>query len=76
MPIDLRLLAAALAIGLGALGPGVGIGIIGAAALLGISRNPETANTVQITMFASIAFAEALAIFALIVALLIGFKVF
>ena len=36
-------LAAALAIGLGALGPGLGIGILAAKAMEGIARNPEAA---------------------------------
>ena len=37
----MKLLAAAIAIGLGAIGPGVGIGVLGAAAMTAIGRNPE-----------------------------------
>ena len=70
---DTKSLAAAIAIGLGALGPGIGIGIIGGAALIAISRNPKIAGTAQITMLFAIAFAEAIAIYALVVALIIKF---
>ena len=66
-------LAAALAIGLGALGPGLGIGLLGMGAMQGISRNPEAAGAIQTNMILAIAFAEAIAIYALVVALLIKF---
>ncbi len=71
-----RLIAAALAIGLGTLGPGLGLGLLINSALNAIGRNPEAAGQVQINMFIGIAFTEALGIFALVVALLIGFKIF
>lgn len=66
-------LAAAIAIGLGALGPGLGIGILAAKAMEGIARNPEAAPKVQTAMILAIAFAEAIAIYALVVALMIKF---
>lgn len=66
-------LAAALAIGLGALGPGLGIGILAAKAMEGIARNPEAAPKIQTAMILAIAFAEAVAIYALVVALMIKF---
>lgn len=65
--------AAAVAIGLGALGPGIGIGLIGSKASEAIGRNPEAASKVQTGMILSIAFAEAVAIYALVVALIILF---
>lgn len=71
----LRLVAAGLSIGLGTIGPGIGIGLVVNAALQAIGRNPDAAGQVQINMFLGIAFTEALAIFALVVALLIGFKI-
>lgn len=71
-----RLIAAALAIGLGTLGPGLGLGLLINSALNAIGRNPEAAGQVQINMFIGIAFTEALGIFALVIALLIGFKIF
>jgi len=72
-PETLTNLAAALAIGLGALGPGLGIGILAAKAMEGIARNPEAAPKIQTSMILAIAFAEAIAIYALVVALMIKF---
>jgi F-type H+-transporting ATPase subunit c len=66
-------LAVALAIGLGAIGPGIGIGIIGAQAMNALGRNPEAAPIIQTNMILSIVFAEAIAIYALVIALLIKF---
>lgn len=72
----LRLIAAALAIGFGTIGPGIGLGLLVNAALGAMGRNPEAAGQVQINMFIGIAFTEALGIFALVISLLIGFKIF
>ena len=69
----MRLLATALAIGLGVTGPGIGIGILGAAAMGAIGRNPEATPQIQTNMILAIAFAEALGIYALVVAVIIGF---
>jgi F-type H+-transporting ATPase subunit c len=66
-------LGAALAMGLGAIGPGIGIGLIGSKAMEAMGRNPEAAGTVQTNMILSIAFAESIGIFALVVALLVKF---
>lgn len=66
-------LAAGLAIGLGTIGPGIGIGLIGAKALEAMGRNPEVTGTVQTNMFVAIAFAESMGIFALVIALLLLF---
>lgn len=68
----LRLLAAGLAM-VGTLGAGLGIGILGNGAVQGIARNPDAAGSIQINMILAIAFAEAVAIYALVVALLILF---
>ena len=72
-PETMKLLAAALAIGLGALGPAIGIGLIGAKGMEAIGRNPEAAPKVQSAMILSLAFAEAIAIYALVVALIVKF---
>ena len=69
----LKDLATALAIGLGAIGPGIGIGMIGKGALEAIGRNPEAANDVRTILILAVAFAEAVAIYALVVALIIKF---
>jgi F-type H+-transporting ATPase subunit c len=72
----LRLIAAAMAIGFGTIGPGIGLGLLVNSALGAMGRNPEAAGQVQINMFIGIAVTEALGIFALVVSLLIGFKIF
>ncbi len=69
----MKAVAMAIAAGIGVLGPGVGIGLLVARALEAIGRNPEAAPKVQATMFIGIAFVEALAIFALVVAFIIKF---
>ncbi|NJL03364.1 MAG: ATP synthase F0 subunit C [Chloroflexaceae bacterium] len=71
----LRLIATALAIGLAAIGPGIGVGIIVSGALQAIGRNPEAQGTIVTNMFIGIAFAEALAIFGLVISFLIGFGI-
>ena len=69
----LKLLAAGLAIGLGTIGPGIGIGLIGGRAMEAMGRNPEVTPTIQTNMILAIAFAESLGIFALVVSLLLLF---
>ncbi len=66
-------LAAGLAIGLGAIGPGIGIGLLAGKAMEAIGRNPEASGKIQTAMILAIAFAEAIAIYALVVALIIKF---
>jgi F-type H+-transporting ATPase subunit c len=68
-----RALAAGLAIGLGAVGPGIGVGLVALGAMQAIGRNPEASGLVQVNMILAIAFAEAIAIYALVVALVIVF---
>lgn len=69
----LKAVAMGIAAGFGVLGPGIGLGILVSKALEAIGRNPEAAGKVQATMFIGIAFVEALAIFALVVAFIIKF---
>lgn len=69
----LKSIGAAIAIGLGALGPGIGIGLLAGKALEAIGRNPEASQKIQTGMILAIAFAEAIAIYALVVALIIKF---
>ncbi len=70
----IKALAMAIAAGLGVFGPGIGIGLLVSRALEGIARNPEAAPKIQAMMILGIAFVEALAIFALVVAFLIKFS--
>lgn len=71
--MELKEIAMAIAIGFGALGPGIGIGILAGKALEAIGRNPEATNEIRTNMILGIAFAEAIAIYALVVALIIKF---
>jgi F-type H+-transporting ATPase subunit c len=66
-------LGPAFAMGLGAIGPGIGIGVLVGKALEAIGRNPEAAGKIQTVMILGIAFTEAIAIYALVIALLIKF---
>ncbi|MCM8745109.1 ATP synthase F0 subunit C [Thermomicrobium sp. CFH 73360] len=66
-------MAAALAIGLGALGPGIGIGLAVKGAMEAIGRNPEAEGAVRLTMIIGAALAEAIAIYAFVVAVIIAF---
>jgi F-type H+-transporting ATPase subunit c len=57
-----------LGYGLGALGPGIGLGFLIGKALEGIARQPEAAGQVRTTMFIGLAFVEALALFGFVLA--------
>jgi F-type H+-transporting ATPase subunit c len=63
----------AFTMAIGTITPALAIGIIGAAALIGMARNPEVAERIQVAMIIAIAFAEAIAIYALVVALILKF---
>ena len=66
--MDITTLAKALAIGLGSIGPGIAIGLIGSKAMESIGRNPEAAGKILVPMLLACAFAEAIAIYALVIA--------
>jgi len=68
-----KVIGAAIAIGIGAVGPGIGIGFIGSKALEALGRNPEAEGSIRTTMILAIAFAESVAIFALVIALILKF---
>jgi len=70
---SMKSLAAAIVMGLGAVGPGLGIGILASKAMEAIGRNPEASSKIQTNMILAIAFTEAIAIYALVVALIIKF---
>lgn len=70
---SVKTLAMALAVGLGVIGPGIGLGLIVAKALEAIGRNPDAAGKVQATMFIGIAVTEALAIFAIVIGFIVKF---
>jgi F-type H+-transporting ATPase subunit c len=69
----LKLIAAGLAMGLGAIGPGIGIGILAAGALQAIGRNPDARGPIFTNMILTVALAEAVAIYALVISIIILF---
>jgi F-type H+-transporting ATPase subunit c len=69
---SISVLGVALAIGLGAIGPGIGIGIAAGQAFNAIGRNPEAEPLIRINMFIGLAFAEAIAIYALVIAFVLS----
>lgn len=72
-PTGLTNLGAGIAIGFAAIGGGVGIGLLVMGALQAMGRNPEAAPEIRTNMILGIAFAEAVAIYGLVVALILMF---
>jgi F-type H+-transporting ATPase subunit c len=68
---SLSVLGAGLAFGLGAIGPGLGIGLIAGKAIEGMARQPEMAGRLQTTMFLGIAFTEAIALLGFVLAFIL-----
>ena len=68
-------LAAGLGIGIAAVGAGLGQGRAVAAAMESIGRNPNAAERIQTPLIIGIAFIEALAIYALVIAFTLAGKV-
>lgn len=68
-------LAAGLAIGIAAFGAAMGQGRMAAAAMESIGRNPNSAEKIQVPMILGLAFIEALAIYALLIAFLLQGKI-
>ncbi|UOQ50252.1 MULTISPECIES: F0F1 ATP synthase subunit C [Gracilibacillus] len=64
-------LAAAIAIGLAALGAGLGNGMIVSRTVEGIARQPELRGALQTTMFIGVALVEAIPIFAVVIAFIV-----
>ncbi len=73
MPEISNNLVSGLTIAIGILGPSLAIGMIGREALKSIGRNPEATPKIQTAMILGIAFAEASAIYVLIIAILAKF---
>jgi F-type H+-transporting ATPase subunit c len=68
-----KYIAAAISMGLGALGPAIGEGMIASKALSAIGRNPEASGKIMPFMFATMAVTESTGIYALVISLLILF---
>ncbi len=67
-----KLIGAGLSM-IGTIGAGLGIGVLVNGAMQGMSRNPDASGTLMTNMILGIAFAEAVAIYCMVVALLILF---
>ena len=66
--MDSDTLAKAIVMAVGAIAPGIAIGMIGSKAMESIGRNPEAAGKILVPMLLACAFAEAIAIYALVIA--------
>jgi ATP synthase F0 subunit c len=71
-PAVMKLLAVGLIGSLGFLGPALGIGIIGYAAMMSLGRNPEARGAIMTNMILVVAFCEAIGIYALIIAIILA----
>lgn len=71
----MKMLAVGLAAGLGFIGPGVGLGLIGFGAMQALGRNPEARGPIMTNMILIGALAEAIGIYALIVAIILAIVV-
>lgn len=70
---EVRLWATIAAVAVGTIAPAISIGFIGSTAVKSIGRNPEAAPKIQTAMILAIAFAEAIAIYSLVIALIVKF---
>ncbi len=71
---SLAQLGAGLAIGLGAIGPGIGMGILVGKTLEGMARQPESAGTLRTTMFIGIGVTEAIALYGFVISIMLFSK--
>ncbi len=71
--LDVKTLITGLTIAIGGFGPALAIGLLAGKAMEAIGRNPEAASRIQTNMILAMAFAEAIAIYSLVVALIIKF---
>ena len=69
----MRLFASAFAIAIGSIGPAIGLGMIGSKAMEALGRNPEASDQIFVPLILSLAFTEAIGVYALVVALMIKF---
>ena len=70
-----KAIGAGIAMGLGALGPAIGIGMLVGRAMEALGRNPEARASIQTNMILGVAFAEAIGIYALLTAIIIAFVI-
>jgi F-type H+-transporting ATPase subunit c len=68
-----KLLAAGISMGVGSIGPALGLGMLISKALESIARQPEVAGEIRTNMFIGIGVTEAVALYAFVVALILIF---
>ena len=68
---DIGAIGSGLVYGLGAIGPGIGLGYLIGKAIESMARQPEAAGMVRTTMFLGIAFVEALALFGFVLSFIV-----
>ncbi|MDP3975373.1 MAG: ATP synthase F0 subunit C [bacterium] len=74
-PLSAKLIAAGICMGLGAIGPGIGEGLIGARAMEAMARNPEVSDTLFTRMIVAMAICESTGIYSLVISLIILFVI-
>ncbi|MCL4200615.1 ATP synthase F0 subunit C [Patescibacteria group bacterium] len=70
---SIRIVMMGLTVALGGLAPAMAIGLLTGKALEAMGRNPEASGEIRTTMILGVAFAEAIAIYSLVIALIIKF---
>jgi len=70
----MEVLAAAIAVGLGAIGAGFGNGMIVSKTVEGIARQPDAANKLQTTMFIGVGIVEVVPIIGVVIGFLAFFS--
>ena len=68
-----KLLGAGIAMGVGALGPGIGLGMLLGKAYESIARQPEVSGDIRVNMFIGIGVTEAIALYAFVISLILIF---
>ena len=66
--MEIQIVSPALAIAIGSIGPAIGVGLIGYKSMEAMGRNPEASGKIFAPMLIGMAFAEAIAIYALVIA--------
>lgn len=71
--MDFKIIIPGITMAIGGLGPALAIGIMAGKAMEAIGRNPEAAGAIRTTLILAVAFAEAIAIYSLVIALILKF---
>ena len=71
-PDAMRMIGAGVAMGVGAIGPGIGIGLVGLGAMQALGRNPEARGAIFTNLILVAALAEAIGIYCLIIGIILA----